>query len=179
MAVCASDAGVAEALVEDVDAGSVGGDAVRPGGMVARTDRPDSSQQAVAEGIERSQLALGADDVQIHHCVGDGHGVPVVPERPFATVETVGAEQDLEQVAGPVEPAPGAPQQVGLAHLGGGGARQLGVEAAAEDADKRPQLVVGMAAVAVDEGAGDAVGLDRHVARQVSIGSDVGHVGRI
>ena len=57
-------------------------------------------------------------------------------------------------------------QQPGVADVGGRGPAQVRRQPVAEGADERPQLVVGVQAVGVDEGAGQVVGLDLDVGPQ-------------
>ncbi len=83
-----------------------------------------------------------------------------------AAVPGVGAGQHVEQRRRMAEVGPAAHQQPGVAHLGGRGPAQVRRQTVAEGADERPQLVVGVEPVGVDEGAGQVVRLDLDVGPQ-------------
>ena len=88
------------------------------------------------------------------------------PLGPGTAVAGVGGGQHLEHGRGAFQLGAAARQHSGVAQVGGRGPAQVGGQAVAEGSDERPQLVVGVQPVGVDERAGQVVGLELDIGPQ-------------
>jgi hypothetical protein len=122
----------------------------------------------VAVDLDRGQLGAGGHQVERRHHVADVGAEAGQPLAAVAAVPGVGRRQQVEQRRAAAQVGSATHQQLGAAQVGRGGPGQLGREPVPERGDQRPQLVVGVQPVGVDEGARQVVGLDLHVVAQLA-----------
>ena len=142
-----------------------------------RPARVEPGEELLLEGDDGRQFSLGGPFVERDHGVGQGHDLVVVEASVGGAAEPVDVAQGGEQRGGLVEPRRPPVEDGALAQLGGH--RIAGEEiVGCERCDERPQFVVGVASVGVDERAAEVEGLDDGVVAE-PFGVDRGAGGRV
>ena len=135
--------------------------------LVSGRARPARRSVARNRSIAR-ELGLGRVRVDGGHREGDGHRAVVVGPRVGGALAAVVAGQEVEHDRGLVEPGGAGRRPARPAQVVGSGPQEVAAEPRPEQQDERPQLGVGVDAVAVDEGGREVEGLVHHVAGELA-----------